>query len=108
MLRFGGVQEFGVDKPEPRRRQLSEKSGAQPEPGISGSKDLCNCSHICVMLYTNLQNAFSDTFLSRARAWGKDKEHFSLLSCCLVVVVCHTLRFSALSLTVPIIGSLAD
>lgn len=48
-----GSSAFGVDMPTPRSRQLSEKSGTQPEPGISGSNDLCNCSHVCVMLYTN-------------------------------------------------------
>lgn len=70
MLRFGGVQAFGVDMPKPRRRPLLEKSGAQPEPGISGSNDFCNCSPACVMLYTNLQNAFSDIF-SAERALGE-------------------------------------
>lgn len=74
MLRFGGVQGFGVDMPRPSRKQPSEKSGAKRESGVSGSNHLHNGSHICVMLYTNLQNAFSDIF-STEQELGRDKEH---------------------------------
>lgn len=72
-LRFGGVPAFGVDMPTPRRRQLSEKSGAPPEPGISGSNDLCKLlSCLCEALY-KLAKCFLRRFLNRARAWGRTK-----------------------------------
>lgn len=84
MLRFGGVQVYGVNIPMPRRL-LSEKSGAQPEPGISDSNCLCNCSHVCVInALLKVAGCFLRHFLCRARAQG-DKECLSL-SCCLVIV----------------------
>ena len=57
------------------RRQLSEKWGVKLEPGTLHSSHFPNCS-IYIMLYTNLQNAFSALFSSE-RELGEGQSSFS-------------------------------